>query len=103
LKPFAIILLLAFAGLLIHAGLHLPARADPAAPAVRALSASGTVVAADYYVRSAYRDAKTPNIVTVVLGDYRSVDTLGEQVVIYTAGMICLLVLRNFRNREDPI
>jgi hypothetical protein len=36
-------------------------------------------------------------MVTVVLGDYRSIDTFGEQVVIYTAGLITLLVLQRTR------
>jgi len=34
--------------------------------------------------------------VTAVLADYRSYDTLGEVVVIFTAGLACLLVLGAF-------
>jgi multicomponent Na+:H+ antiporter subunit B len=38
-------------------------------------------------------DTETPNIVTSVLADYRGYDTLGETIVIFTAGLACLLVL----------
>lgn len=57
-------------------------------------------VAGHYYIENAYKDAHTPNMVTVVLGDYRSIDTLGEQVVIFTAGMICFLLLRKREDKE---
>jgi multisubunit Na+/H+ antiporter MnhB subunit len=40
-------------------------------------------------------------MVTVVLGDYRSIDTFGEQIVIFTAGLITFLVLRRTKRRED--
>jgi multicomponent Na+:H+ antiporter subunit B len=33
-------------------------------------------------------------MVTVILADYRGFDTLGEEVVIFTAGIICFLLLR---------
>lgn len=46
-----------------------------------------------------------PNVVTSVLASYRGYDTLGETVVIFTAGMGVLVLLgsarRLRRNRED--
>ncbi len=93
-------MLLVFAGLLIHATLHLPARGDPDAPMHRERNRAGGLVAGDYFVRNAYRDAATPNMVTVVLADYRSVDTLGEVIVVFTAGVSCFLILRR-RRRYD--
>jgi len=36
-------------------------------------------------------------MVTVILGDYRGIDTLGEVIVIFTAGLVALLVLRGAR------
>ena len=45
-----------------------------------------------------------PNIVTAVLASYRGYDTLGETVVIFTAGIGVLLLLRGRRrskNREE--
>lgn len=65
------------------------------------VSTTGTQVPGNYYIQNAYKDAKTPNIVTVILGDYRSIDTLGEQIVIFTAGLICILLLRNNRKEEN--
>lgn len=62
---------------------------------------TGTEVPGNYYIREAYNDAHTPNIVTVVLGDYRSIDTLGEQIVIFTAGMITFLLLRKRRDDDE--
>lgn len=93
--------MVAFAVLLIHAASDLPYRGDPDNRMHQERSITNTPVAGNYYIQEAYHDAHTPNIVTVVLGDYRSIDTFGEQVVIFTAGMITLLVLRKSRRRRD--
>jgi multicomponent Na+:H+ antiporter subunit B len=93
LRIFQFLLLAIFFALLIHASLHLPRLGDPNAPMHRELSAAGTPVAGSYYIRHAFRDAGTDNIVTVVLADYRGFDTLGETIVVFTAGVACLLVL----------
>ncbi len=86
--------LLSFWMLLIYASFGLPRRGDPSAPAHRLASPDGSPVASSYYIRNAERDAATPNIVTAILGDYRSYDTLGEVVVVLTAGLCCALILR---------
>jgi multicomponent Na+:H+ antiporter subunit B len=99
LKALKILVLVAFAGLMIYAASDLPFRGDSNNMMHAEQSVTGTTVIGNYFIQNAYRDAKTPNIVTVVLGDYRGIDTLGEQVVIFTAGMIALLVLR--RTRKD--
>lgn len=99
MKTLKIAILVAFAGLMIYAASDLPFRGDPNNAMHAEQSITGTTVVGNYFIQNAYRDAKTPNIVTVVLGDYRSIDTLGEQVVIFTAGMIALLILR--RSRKD--
>ena len=90
--------LLLFASLMIYAVTDLPMRGTANQPINLETNANQNLVAGTYYIQHAYKDAKTPNIVTVVLGDYRSIDTFGEQIVIYTAGLITLLVLR--RNRR---
>jgi multicomponent Na+:H+ antiporter subunit B len=41
-----------------------------------------------------------PNIVTSVLADYRGYDTMFETVVIFTAGIACIFLLRTFRRTE---
>ena len=94
MKAVKYLILLGFASVLIYASLDLPQRGDPDNRMNREKSITNTEVAGNYYIQEAYHDAKTPNIVTVTLGDYRSVDTLGEQVVIFTAGLITLLILR---------
>lgn len=91
------LLLLAFGAVLIYGAADLPQRGDPANRMHADKSPAGTEVAGNYYIKSAYRDAKTPNMVTVILGDYRGVDTLGEEIVILTAGLSTLLLLRRVR------
>ena len=95
------LLLLSFGALLIHASLGLPNRGDADIVMHREKSPAGSRGASSYYIRNAYRDAETPNMVTVVLADYRGYDTLGEETVILTAGLICYLLLRNIRNNRN--
>lgn len=90
-----------FVLLLLFAASDLPFRGDADNQMNQQTSLTGTVVPGNYYIREAYNDAHTPNIVTVILGDYRSIDTLGEQIVIFTAGMITFLLLRNRREDDD--
>lgn len=99
MKYLKAIIMAAFAALLIYAASDLPYRGDPDNRMHDERSMVNTPVAGNYYIQEAYNDAHTPNIVTVVLGDYRSIDTFGEQVVIFTAGIITLLVLRRSRRR----
>jgi len=48
------------------------------------------------------RDSLVPNVVTAVLADYRSYDTLGETTVIFTAGIGVLLLLQGKWRRREP-
>ncbi len=100
MKALKVLILVLFAGILIFAASDLPFRGDPDNLMHAEQSITGTTVKGSYFIQNAYRDARTPNMVTVVLGDYRSIDTFGEQVVIYTAGLITLLVLRKTRRRR---
>ncbi len=100
MKIFNYIMLVVFAGLMIYATLHLPERGNPEAPMHQELNLVGKPVAGAYFIQNAYRDAATPNMVTVVLADYRSVDTLGEVIVVFTAGVACFLILRR-RETDD--
>lgn len=97
MKYAKLFILIAFAGVLIYGTTDLPDRGDPDARMHHEVSSTGTQVPGNYYIQEAYNDAHTPNMVTVILGDYRSVDTLGEQIVVFTAGLICLLILRRYR------
>ncbi len=88
-------LIAVFVGLMVFASSGLPDRGDPDAPA-------HTHVSPDY-IEGALVDSRTPNVVTAVLADYRSIDTLGEVIVIFTAGLAVLLVIRTMPGREpDP-
>lgn len=100
-KYIQLVLIAAFVGILLFASMDLPYRGDTENQMNQPSSSTDTAVPGHYYIESAYEDAHTPNMVTVVLGDYRSIDTLGEQVVIFTAGMICFLILRNVRKKGE--
>ena len=91
------LVLVLFIGLMIFASLGLPNRGDADAVFNRDKSTAGSPGAAAYYIKNAAKDAHTDNMVTVILADYRGYDTLGEETVIMTAGLICLLILRKKR------
>jgi len=99
LKTLQFILLLSFFGVLTAGVVTLPPRGDITAPAHRITNPVGTLVAGAYYIQHAYKDAKTPNMLTVVLADYRSFDTLGEVIVVFVGGIACFFIL-NVRRRK---
>ncbi len=83
--------------LLLAAVFELPAFGDRMSPlhqhvAPRYLAESGT-------------DLHIPNVVTTVLASYRGFDTLGETIVVFTAGLGVLVLLAGFtrthRQRRD--
>ena len=76
---------------LIYGTLDMPKWGDPHSPASSHVS--------PYYLRNSLEHTATPNVVTSVLADYRSYDTLGETTVIFTAGMACILLLRRARRK----
>jgi len=93
LKFLMPMLLVSIGVLMLYAGTGLPAFGDAHSPASEHVS--------DYYIEHAYHDAHTPNIVTVMIADYRGFDTLGETVVVFAAGMACFLLLRGNRKEEQ--
>ena len=60
---------------------------------------------ADRYIAEAQQETGVPNLVTAVLASYRGFDTLGEVVVIFTAGVGVMLLLgrsgRTQRSRSE--
>ena len=70
---------------LVYGTLDIPAFGDPDAPAQ-------THVAPQYLERS-MPETGIPNVVTSVLASYRGFDTLGEVVVVFTAGIAVLLLI----------
>ena len=93
MKILNIIILLATGGLLIYGTLDMPDWGSPDSPANRHVSPE--------YIKNTIKDTATPNIVTSVLADYRGYDTLGETVVIFSAGMACFLLLSEWRKKSS--
>ena len=87
------LVILAVGAVLVYGGLGLPAFGDVNAPAAMHVS--------NEYLAHGYHDTHTPNIVTVMIADYRSFDTLGETIVVFTAGLACFLLLRAERRRGE--
>ena len=51
-------------------------------------------VVSKYYVENAYKDTKVPNLVTAVLADYRSFDTMFETCVVFIAVLGIFMLLK---------
>ena len=84
---------------LFYGTLDMPHFGDPDAPSHRYPSPS--------YVDRTPSEIGVTNVVTAVLASYRGYDTLGETVVILTAGLAVLVLLGSGRGRsrepEDPL
>jgi len=89
LKFVAFIAVVMTGALLIYGTIDMPDWADPHAPAALHVS--------PMYIEKAAEETATPNMVTAVLADYRGYDTLGETTVIFTAAMVCIMLLRRPR------
>lgn len=83
--PVALLAVIATGAALIYATIDMPAFGDPGAPANTAVGQA--------YVDETPNDIAVPNIVTAVLASYRGFDTLGETMVIFTAGVAVVLLL----------
>lgn len=70
---------------LLYASLDLPEFGAPDNPAHEHVG--------PYYTGQSYPDTGVPNMVAAVLASYRSIDTLGEAVVILTAGLAVFALL----------
>ena len=64
-------------------------------------SDQGHKVSAEIDQPTSVSKVDVPNIVTAVLASYRGYDTLGETVVIFTAGIGVLLLLRGRRRQRS--
>lgn len=92
MKWLGIIFICLFAAFLIYAETDMPSYGDPSSP--------GSTHVSPEYIERSYEDTHTPNMVTAVLADYRGYDTFGETTVIFTAGLICYLLLGGWK-RDD--
>ena len=87
LRSLSLPLLLAAAvgGVLAWGAQGLPAFSDPQAPIHTHV--------APRYLAEGPRETGVPNVVTAVLASYRGYDTLGETIVVFTAGIGVLALL----------
>jgi multicomponent Na+:H+ antiporter subunit B len=92
LKALSLIIVSLFGGLLVFCSLEFPSWSDPTAPASTHVSPR--------YIEQTLEETAVPNIVTAVLADYRGYDTMFETIVIFSAGVACLFLLRIFRRVE---
>ena len=85
-KPiWALAVVLVTGGLLLYGTLDMPYFGSADAP--------GHLHVAPRYINDSMQEIGVPNIVTSVLASYRGYDTLGEVVVIFTAGVGVLALL----------
>lgn len=93
MKKLAVVIVLLFGGLLFYSSLDFPPWGDPLSPASTHVSPR--------YIEQALAETSVPNLVTAVLADYRGYDTMFETIVIFSAGVACLMLLRVHRREED--
>lgn len=74
----------------------LPAWGDPHSPA------NASPVSRHYLTQTGTETA-VPNVVTAILADYRGYDTLFETVVIFTAGIAVMAILRALAQTPHPV
>ena len=91
MKALALIIVVLTGGLLAYSTVEMPDWGDGTSPA-------NTHVSPRYLERT-IEETATPNAVTSVLADYRGYDTMGETTVIFTAGLVCIMLLR--RRSDD--
>ncbi|NBC20553.1 MAG: DUF4040 domain-containing protein [Alphaproteobacteria bacterium] len=83
IAPFLVVVVTG--AVLLYATADLPALGDPNSPV-------NTGVGQEYLQRH-YGEMGFPNVVTSVLASYRGIDTLGEVVVVFAAGLAVALLL----------
>ena len=93
MKALGLIAVLATGLLLLAASRDFPDWGDPHSPA-------SSYRLSRHFITETINETAVPNMVTAVLADYRGYDTLFEAVVIFTAGIAVIGVLRHYGRRE---
>lgn len=88
-KVFPFIIICAATVMLVYAGGQMPMFGASDAPS------QGHIAA--YYLEHSEGETGIPNVVTSILASYRGYDTLGETLVIFTAGIVVLMLLGRFK------
>jgi len=84
----ALLVCLVTAAALLYGAQDMPEVGSPVSPAYT------HPAVAHHYLEESGHEVGPPNVVTSVLGDYRGYDTMGETVVIFTAALCVILLLR---------
>lgn len=92
-SPFALLLVAVTGGLLIYGTLDIPHYGDPNAPVQQHVT--------PYYLENTRSETGIPNVVTAVLASFRGYDTMGEVIVIFTAGIGVFMLLGGSRRRNQ--
>lgn len=92
MKLWALVIVSLFGGLLFYSAEGFPPWGDPTSPASTHVSPR--------YIEKTLAETSVPNVVTAVLADYRGYDTMFETIVIFTAGVACLFLLRMTRRTK---
>lgn len=79
--------------LLLRASYDFPDWADPQSPASSHVSS--------YYLENSLKDSEVPNVVSAVLADYRSMDTMWETSVVLIAAIAIIFLIRRSSYEED--
>lgn len=87
MKLVGLLAILVTGALLLAATADFPDWGDPRSPANDSPTSNA-------YLANALVETEVPNVVTAVLADYRSFDTLFETVVILTAGLSIIAILK---------
>ncbi|MEX2198304.1 MAG: DUF4040 domain-containing protein [Burkholderiales bacterium] len=87
-----LVVTLVIVAVLVYGTLGLPAFSDPQAPIHTHV--------VPRYLQQGPVETGVPNVVTAVLASYRGYDTLGETVVVFTAGIGVIALLRLARGRR---
>jgi len=92
-KPLLALVVVVITGAaLLYGTLDIPPVGDPSNPIHQQV--------APRYIHESPKETGIPNMVTSVLASYRGYDTLGETVVIFTAGVGVLVLIGGSRRRS---
>lgn len=93
MKALSYVALICMIGILFVTAGGLPVLFDSDSPASSHVSPR--------YIEKSHEETGSPNFVTAVLADYRGYDTLGETTVIFTAGVVSVLLLKTGLKKKE--
>ncbi len=96
MKILALIAVALTGWLLMSAVSDFPDWGDPHSPANSYRLSQG-------YITETFPETSVPNMVTAVLADYRGYDTMFETVVIFTAGIAIIAILRRYGPKHKVV